>query len=198
MLEKEAGNIDIDKLRAICLFQADLNWVLNKVIYAKRMMANARENDLVPPELFTTTGQSAPNATMAKVMFTDLCRTYHRNHAVASVDIGQCYNVVAHRFFSLALHAFRVPMKAIKLMLLTLQTMNFWLRTAYDEDKTAKTYSLNENLTFLLRCLLPTFLAPKDRESERDFLLWSPRGGLTFSLRSFLFRSTARLSPTRS
>ena len=47
MLEKERGNINIEKQRAICLFEADLNWVL-KVIYAKRMMANAYEHDLVP------------------------------------------------------------------------------------------------------------------------------------------------------
>ena len=82
MLEKEAGNCEIDKLRAICLFEADLNWVL-EIIYAKRMMDNARENKLVPPELFATAEQSTPNATMAKVMFTDHCRINHRNHAVA-------------------------------------------------------------------------------------------------------------------
>ena len=68
MLEKESGNINIDKLRAICLFEADLNWVL-KVIFAKRMMGNARANKLVSPELFVTAGQNAPNATMAKVMY---------------------------------------------------------------------------------------------------------------------------------
>ena len=55
MLEKEAGNINIDKLRAICLFEADLNWVL-KVIYAKRMMHNARENDLLEPETYAVAG----------------------------------------------------------------------------------------------------------------------------------------------
>ena len=102
MLEKEAGNINIDKLRAICLFEADFNWVL-KVLYAKRMMGNARENDLVPNELFATAGQNATNATMAKVMYSDVQRTFHRNHAVASVDLGQCYDSVAHGFCSLAL-----------------------------------------------------------------------------------------------
>ena len=30
-----------------------------------------------------------------------------------------------------------MPIKAIRLMLLTLQTMSFWLRTAYGEDKKA-------------------------------------------------------------
>merc|ERR1711983_453290 len=90
MLEKEKGNINIDKLRAICLFEADFNWVL-KVIYAKRMMANARENDLLEPEIFAVDGRSAPDATMAKVAFTDINRAQHRNHAAASVDLGQCY-----------------------------------------------------------------------------------------------------------
>ena len=127
MLEKERGNIIIDKLRAICLFEADFNWVLKK-IYAQRMMDNARKHDLVPPEIFATAGQSAPDATMAKLMFTDVCRTKHLNHAVASVDLGQCYDAVAHGFCSLALQAFGVPIKAVTLMLLTLQTMNFWLK----------------------------------------------------------------------
>ena len=35
MLKKDKGNINIEKLRAICLFEADLNWVL-KVVYAKK------------------------------------------------------------------------------------------------------------------------------------------------------------------
>ena len=56
MLEKEAGNINIDKLRAICLFKADFNWVL-KVLYAKRMMGNAHENKIVPQEMLATEGQ---------------------------------------------------------------------------------------------------------------------------------------------
>ena len=114
MLEKEVGNISINKLRAICLFEADLNWVL-KVIYAKRTMRNAKANDLLEPETYAVAGQSAPNATMAKVMYTDICRTLHRNHAVASVDLGQCY-AVAQGLCSITLQAFGVPMKAITLL----------------------------------------------------------------------------------
>ena len=87
MLEKERGNINIEKLRAICRFEADLNWVL-KVIYAKQMMANAFEHDLVPSEIFAVAGRSAPDATMVKIMSTDIYRTQHQNHAVASVDLG--------------------------------------------------------------------------------------------------------------
>ena len=95
LLEKEHGNINIEKLRAICLFEVDLNWVL-KVIFAKRMMANARENDLVPPEPFATVGSNAIRATLAKFLCTDICTTQHRNHGVASVDNGECYDAVGY------------------------------------------------------------------------------------------------------
>ena len=95
MLEKEKGNINIKKLRAICLFEADLNWVL-KVIYAKKMITNVRKNDLLEPEIFAVTGRSAPDATMAKVAFFNINRAQHRNHAVASVDLGQCYMTLLH------------------------------------------------------------------------------------------------------
>ena len=55
---------------------------------------------------------------------------------MASVDLGQCYDSVAHGFCSLALQAFGVPMKAVSLMLLTLQTMSFWLKIAFGEANT--------------------------------------------------------------
>ena len=134
LLENEHGNINIEKLRAICLLEADVNWVL-KVIFAKHMMANARENDLVPSELFATAGSNAIRATLAKVLYTNICRTQHRNHGVASVDNGQCYGAVGHALCSLALQSFGVPRKPIVLMLIALQTMNFWLRTAFANNQ---------------------------------------------------------------
>ena len=99
------------------------------------MMRNAQEQNLILPELFATAGRSAIDATMAKIMFTDVCCTQHSNHAVTSVDLGQCYDSVNHAFCSIALQIFGVPFKAITLMLLTLQMMNFWLKTAFGEDK---------------------------------------------------------------
>ena len=66
VLKKEKGKINIKKLRVICIFKADPNWVL-RVIYTKRMMMNARDQKLIPSELFVTT-----STTMAKIMFTDV------------------------------------------------------------------------------------------------------------------------------
>eukprot|EP00956_Cyclotella_meneghiniana_P028224 scaffold65021_cov87-Cyclotella_meneghiniana.AAC.11 len=51
LLEKEFGNIYLEKMRAICLLEADFNW-LNKLIFAERMMDQAYDNGLVPVEQF--------------------------------------------------------------------------------------------------------------------------------------------------
>ena len=52
LLEKVAGNNFVHKLRAICLLEADFNWI-NKIIFAKRMLGTALANDLIPGECFS-------------------------------------------------------------------------------------------------------------------------------------------------
>ncbi len=47
LLKKVFGNIYIDKMRAICLLEADINW-LNKFMIAKQMMDKAFEGDIIP------------------------------------------------------------------------------------------------------------------------------------------------------
>jgi hypothetical protein len=44
LLKKVFGNIYIDKMRAICLLEANYNW-LNKFVFAKQMMNKAFEGD---------------------------------------------------------------------------------------------------------------------------------------------------------
>ena len=92
---------------------------------------------LVPSELFAMAGSNAIHATLAKVLYTDICITHHRNHGIASLDNGQCYDAVGHALCSLALQSFGVPRKLIVLMFIALHTMNFWLRTAFGESSEA-------------------------------------------------------------
>ena len=49
LLKKEFGSIYMDNIRAICLFEADFNW-LAKLILAKHMMSQAMEKGIVPPK----------------------------------------------------------------------------------------------------------------------------------------------------
>ncbi len=49
LLKKAKGNIFINKMRAICLLEADYNW-LNKLIYTKWMMDRAYDAGIVSAE----------------------------------------------------------------------------------------------------------------------------------------------------
>ena len=74
LLEKIAGNSHIDKLRAICLLEADFNWWL-KVIFARRMMSYMSSTGTLPPEQGATRGKppsthhSSNNSFMTKPIF---------------------------------------------------------------------------------------------------------------------------------
>ena len=56
MLEKIAGVALVTKLRAILLMEADFNFH-NRLIFGNRMMKLARENGLVPEEVYSEKGK---------------------------------------------------------------------------------------------------------------------------------------------
>ena len=135
LLEKEFGSIYIDKLRAICLFEADFNW-LSKLIFAKRMMSQAMDKGMIPPEQIARAGTDANVGTVLKHLHNDIHRTMHINSAVVSADLTNCYDAVHHSIASIAVQAMGVPVLAVKLVLSCLQTMFFWLRTAHGVAET--------------------------------------------------------------
>ena len=136
LLQKEIGNIDIDKLRAIILFEADFNWLL-KMIFSKRLMSRAIENNTLPQEFFAMKGRSSKDAILTQTLWCDINRLKHVSFAVASVDLAQCFDMIGHAQCSLAMQAQGCPIKPISIMLFTLQNMNYWLRSAYGDAKTS-------------------------------------------------------------
>ena len=66
LLEKEFGSIYVDKLRAICLFEADFNW-LQKIIFSHRMIKAAHAKGVIPPEQCATTNVDSNQGNMMKV-----------------------------------------------------------------------------------------------------------------------------------
>ena len=130
LLEKEFGNIYLDKMRAICLMEADFNW-LNKLIFAKRMMDQAYDAGNIPQEQFARRGTQAAHGVVCKVLFCDMIRALHLVAGIPSVDLGNCYDAVSHPLASIALQAFKVPLMTVVLSLSVLQTMTFFLRTGY-------------------------------------------------------------------
>lgn len=70
LLEKTFGCMLITKLsRAICLLEANYNWLM-KLVYTKRMMDNAREKGVIPPEQIAKKGSRAHKMVVSSRLFT--------------------------------------------------------------------------------------------------------------------------------
>ena len=130
LIEKEFGNIYLEKMRAIVLLEADMNW-LNKLVFAKRMMDRAYDQGLVPVDQFARRGTQAAHGVLCKALFCDMVRALHVVAGIPSVDLGNCYDAVAHPIASIALQAFMVPVAMVVMSLTVLQSMQFFLRTGY-------------------------------------------------------------------
>ncbi len=91
LLEKVFGNIYIDKMRAICLLEADYNW-LNKFVFAKQMIDRAFKEEIIPAEQFTKRGSQATEGVLTSGLFCDIARALHQTAAIKSVDLANCYD----------------------------------------------------------------------------------------------------------
>ena len=107
LLEKEFGNIYIEKMRAICLMEADFNW-LNKLVFAKRMMDQAYDAGHVPLEQYARRGTQAAHGVLCKVLFCDYIRALHIVAGLPSVDLGNCYDALQTVYLPHLTHLFTV------------------------------------------------------------------------------------------
>ena len=134
LLEKVAGVSIMTKLRAICLFEADFNF-WTKLIFAKRMMQKAREDDALPEEVYAKKGSHCDDATMTKVMFCDLSRILRHPAGITEEDLKECYDKMGHGPTSLAMQSWGVPRNACRIVLKALRLMQFCLRTGFGESE---------------------------------------------------------------
>jgi hypothetical protein len=109
LLEKEFGNIYLDKMRAICLMEVDFNWLM-KLAFAKRMMDQAYDAGIIPVEQFAHRGTQAAQGFLYKVLFRDMIRTLYLVAGLPGFDLGNCYDTVSHPIASIAMQALKVPL----------------------------------------------------------------------------------------
>jgi hypothetical protein len=145
LLEKIVGNNFVHKLWAICLLEADFNWI-NKIIFAKQMIGSALERNLIPGKCFSKKGSNCINAVMTKIFICDESRIHHHDACIAGNDFGDYYNHAAHPIAAMLLRSFGVPQPAINVLLETVETMRFFLHTGFDESKTSYGGSHKERL----------------------------------------------------
>jgi hypothetical protein len=136
MLEKQKGVIQVDKLRAILLMEADFNFY-NGLMLAKRMMSRAEHNRWIPCEIYGgRKNHEAIEVAMNRRLLSDIACQQCTPIAIASVDAQTCYDRMAHSIASIAAQGWQVDPKAIVVMLLTIQSMKFYLRTAFGDSST--------------------------------------------------------------
>ena len=123
LLEKVFGVRLITKLRAICLLEADFNW-LNKLIFAHRLETHCRLHGLTPPEQFAKSKSCCEEASLIKNLTTDGGRILHNSSAITSNDFDQCYDRGCAPISGLAARAHGVSRQSTQLMLQTMQSMD--------------------------------------------------------------------------
>ena len=130
MLEKKAGIIQVDKLRAILLMEADFNFA-NKLIFGSRMMKEAMAQNEIPDELFgSIKNWEAVEAAACRRSVADLSRMMRTPMAISSVDAQTCCDRMVHSIASICCQRWNAPKAAIISALGTIQKMKFYLRTS--------------------------------------------------------------------
>ncbi|KAL7502290.1 hypothetical protein ACHAXN_001984 [Cyclotella atomus] len=130
LLEKVFGVRLIDKLRAICLLEADFNW-LNKLIFAHRLEQHCRRHGLVPPEQFAKSRTTCEEASLVKNLVCDNSRILHNSLSITSVDMDQCFDRAHSSIAGVAARAHGVSRRSTDLMLKTMQLMQYFVKSGF-------------------------------------------------------------------
>jgi hypothetical protein len=130
LLEKVFGVRLIDKLRAICLLEADFNW-LNKLIFAHRLEQHCRKHGLVPAEQFAKSCTTCEEASLVKNLICDNSRILHNSLSITSVDMDQCFDRAHSSIAGVAARAHGVSQKSTDLMLKTMQMMQYFVKSGF-------------------------------------------------------------------
>ncbi len=105
-----------------------------KMVFARQMLTSTQDKGQIPIEIFEKKGSNCFNAVMTKFMYVfDKSRIHHHPMCIGGNDFGECYDRVAHTPASIALQSWGVPCPAIKVLLLAMQTMRFFLWMGYGE-----------------------------------------------------------------
>ena len=135
VLEKIPGVIDVDKLRAILLMEADFNFA-SHLYFGKRLKASAEEHNIIPDDAFASTeNNSSIEVSLCRFLFFDLVRQLKFNAAFGSYDAHKCYDCVVHSFTSMAARAVGTSIAIINTIFCVIQMIQFHLRTGFGNSK---------------------------------------------------------------
>jgi hypothetical protein len=133
MLKKQTRNFRVDKLRAILLYEADLNQNNKKL--GRDMMYTAEDLKAIAQEQFgSRTDHTAIDQSLNKRLTYDIIRQKKRAGAVCSNDAKSCYDRIVHSVASLAMQRVETPVEPIVCMFTTIQNLQHRIRTVYGDS----------------------------------------------------------------
>lgn len=129
MMLKEAGNISIEKLRAILLIKSDYNW-LPRLLLSERMGPWADTLVIIPEKEFgRCSNHQAIEVAVCRRFFWDHLWQLQNPWGLGLEDVAQCYNKIVHLFCSLGALCWNMLLPAIYMLFLTIQ-WNTWAASA--------------------------------------------------------------------
>jgi len=104
-------------------------------VFAKRMMKNAADEELIPHEIFSKKGSHTVNAIMCKTFFCDISKVLHWPAGLGGCNFGDCYDRGAHLPGIIASQVWGISIESVKVLLIVLKRMQFCLRMGFGELK---------------------------------------------------------------
>jgi hypothetical protein len=120
-------------MRAIVLLEGDFNYY-NELIFARQMMLSAQDKGQIPNECFAKKGYNCANAVITKIMLCNELQTHHHPTCIGGNVFGDFYDSVAHPPANIALQSWGDKRNPIRVLLLAMQTMQFFLPTEFGKS----------------------------------------------------------------
>ena len=131
MLEKVEGNINVQKLRAILLLEADFN-TMHKIIFNNRPLPKIEADNAIPMEIIGgRRSQAATHLALNKKLIADIANVRKLPTATICADATNCYNRVAHPFASLCAQYFGLEITYLTILFRAIQSIKMFFRISH-------------------------------------------------------------------
>jgi len=98
------------------------------------MMQQAIQDGSIPQECYAKKYSHCNYAVLMKHFFCDSSRVLHHPTGLGECNFGDCYDRAAHPPTSIARQSWGIPKPAIRVILNTMQTMQYVLKTGFGES----------------------------------------------------------------
>ncbi len=106
-------------------------------------MQQVVQDSRIPREVFVKKHSHCNHVVLTKQFFCSSSRTLHHLAGLEECNFGDCYDCTAHFLTSIALWSWVIPKSAIRVLLSSMQTMQYILKTGI--GKSEESYSGTES-----------------------------------------------------